>query len=264
MYRSLSPSRLPPSSFTCPLFRLSAARRDSLENPFRINTCVTVSKQTTSSLLESTLTQKPGEGALAAGLLVGTRYPRLETCNTIPAPTHKPSAAHSALEKCPGNTGMSFIATRMNDTSAPSAAIPRTRALDSTSASEPHAASHPSADAIDPTSVTGTSSASPRNTPSSVPPAIAAMATPGVWNTPCNFPNPAGTVPRRPNENNSRLAATKFPLKHWHSPRIATTKIMLTGQRAPIACSNAIAVANLFPSSDCHGAATETAAIAST
>src|SRR5690349_19068659 len=229
--------------------RLPACRRQVLPSPGR-EQAVVLRKD--SRFGTHSLARSPSEVRFAA------------PCSAAPNTSQAASAIHSAMEKCPGNAGISFIAKRISDTTAPSAAIPRIRALDSTSASDPQAASHPKADAIDPTSVTGTSSASPKNTPSSVPPAIARIATPGVWNAGCNLPNRAGTVPRLPNENSSRLAATKFPLKHWHNPSVATTKIRLTGQRAPIACSNAIAVANLFPSSDCHGAATETAAIANT
>src|SRR5260370_573245 len=93
----------------------------------------------------------------------------------IPMRSQMTRAIHSAWEKCPGNFGMSFMATRSNATMAPIAATSRGPARVSTRKNEIHAANQPEAQAIEPTSVTGTRSESPRTRP-----ATGAMVTPAM------------------------------------------------------------------------------------
>src|SRR6267378_2757752 len=106
----------------------------------------------------------------------------LPTCSTIPRPTHAPKAIHSAGEKCPGNTGRTFIRNSRRETTIPSPVTIRVEARFSTIQNERQAANHPRAEAIEPTSVTGTRSASPKSKPISVPAVIPRMAMFGVRN----------------------------------------------------------------------------------
>src|ERR1700722_6290827 len=101
-------------------------------------------------------------------------------CSSKPIASHTPSAIHSALVKCPGTAGTSFIRISRAEIIIPRKVTMRNPARGSTKKNELQAANHPSAAAMDPTSVTGTSSESPSNNPISVPAATAKIATVGV------------------------------------------------------------------------------------
>src|SRR5215470_8644567 len=81
--------------------------------------------------------------------------------SNIPITSQIPSAIHSALVKCPGTAGTSFISTSSAETALPRMATARMAGRVSTKKNEMHAANHPKAAAIEPTSVTGTSNESP-------------------------------------------------------------------------------------------------------
>src|SRR2546425_10066429 len=170
-----------------------------------------------------------------------------------PSASHKPRAIHSATVKWPGMKGANFSKTSASEASAPNPAIARSFGRGSISQNERQVASQPNADAAEPTSVTGTRMASPSSRPAEVPAQIARTAVLGVRKRGCTRPKRSVTAPDRPSANSSRLEATKFPLKHWNSPKRAIVRIKLTGHLAPMACSKAIAVAKRLPRRLCHG-----------
>src|ERR1700686_3464478 len=99
-----------------------------------------------------------------------------------PIASHMASASHSAMEKCPGKTGSSFISTSKSATAIPNIVMSRLPKFFSTSQNDRHAMNHPVAAAMEPTSVTGTRIASPSNKPKIVADAMPTTATEGVKN----------------------------------------------------------------------------------
>src|SRR5882672_7063127 len=122
----------------------------------------------------------------------------LPRCSKIPRTTHAPKAIHREGEKCPGNTGRTFIRNSSRETTIPSPVTIRIAARFSTIQNDRQAANHPRADAIEPTSVTGTRSASPKSKPISVPAVIPRMALSGVTNFSARVPNIGGMARRLP------------------------------------------------------------------